>query len=78
MQKPNDQTVVQAVGRMFAGKRLQEVVQSEKGIMLIFETKDEQVVSMILTPHLNVNLGQNNLNATVSLNITTTPPLTLD
>lgn len=79
MQKqPSDQAIIEAVSKAFKGCILREVEQSDKGITLAFETTGEQLLRMVITPHLNVSVVDKNLTASVSLNLSIYPPLAIN
>lgn len=74
---PTDQEIIQTIQKMFTGTTLREIVSADKGITLIFESSNEQAISMTLSPNLMVNLANNSVNATAKLNISTVPALTV-
>ena len=76
--QPSDQAIIEAVSRAFKGCILREIEQSEKGITLAFETTGEQLLRMVVTPHMNISMTDKNLSAAVSLNLSVYPPLTIN
>ena len=74
----SDQAIIEAGAKAFKGCILREVEQSEKGITLAFETTEEQMLRMVVTPHMNISMTDKNLSAAVSLNLSVYPPLTIN